>query len=381
MESFPDDGNGSRTEVFLLGAGCSAPGIPVMKDFMRRVRMNRELASGKIRDAYDATIELWQSCIRTSYVYDRWWENIEELFTQAHMKAILNNADPESCPLCNHLRTTIWDVARRPFHSRAYQLFALGIWKRMQAFSDIRSHPRPVVITTNYDLGFENAFVRIPNMRNGMITYPGIKVRSNDGAFGTLQSLSEYDEGTTLLLCKLHGSVNWLNTQYLDEPAVCVMQGSHADGECFEFQKESEVQKLMGGSDTFRPLIVPPSLGKASIDQTIVKNWQCAKRALRCAKYLWIVGYSFAETDTFMIRLLSEGLMENKELEHIFIVNRDGSPEWQGRIESVFARSWWRNGVQRFRSDFEVLAACMANNETNKASLEMLDVSAEVVAW
>ena len=44
-------------------------------------------------------------------------------------------------------------------------------------------------------------------------------------------------------------------------------------------------------------------------------------RAISLAESIWIAGYSFPQTDTFMQRLLHEGLSANPGLEWLSIAN------------------------------------------------------------
>jgi hypothetical protein len=52
--------------------------------------------------------------------------------------------------------------------------------------------------------------------------------------------------------------------------------------------------------------------------------------------YITVIGYSFPETDTFMTRLLAEGLKSNNGLESINIVDSQSPNKWQDRLDRIF---------------------------------------------
>jgi hypothetical protein len=80
-------------------------------------------------------------------------------------------------------------------------------------------------------------------------------------------------------------------------------------------------------------------LGKSAVHPTVAAQWRAAIEILQRARTLDIIGYSFPETDVFMLRLLSEGLKRNEGLEEIMIVNRDElSEDWRTKLQRFFNR-------------------------------------------
>ena len=88
---------------------------------------------------------------------------------------------------------------------------------------------------------------------------------------------------------------------------------------------------------TLTPLIIPPMLGKASTRNIICRQWYSAIDALRLAAQIWIVGYSFPQTDAFMQRLLHEGLSKNRVLDRLVIADIQPESAWEDRLETLFS--------------------------------------------
>ncbi len=89
-------------------------------------------------------------------------------------------------------------------------------------------------------------------------------------------------------------------------------------------------------ANTVRPAIIPPLLGKGLVASSIARQWTAAIFALKRARYLVIIGYSFPSTDTFMTRLLSEGLHANDDLKHVIVVDTGDPSRWKQLLESIF---------------------------------------------
>ena len=78
-------------------------------------------------------------------------------------------------------------------------------------------------------------------------------------------------------------------------------------------------------------------LGKSAVHEVIASQWRAAVKALDRAKKLFIVGYSFPETDVFMTRLLAEGLKHNEGLEEVTIVDiAKLTEDWVAKLHQFF---------------------------------------------
>ncbi len=142
-----DDGH-NGTIVFVLGAGCSQDcGAPVMRDFMRVAANRRFSVAEELKKHYEELFAFRRRCLSISYVFNRWWENLEDLFTQVHLQSLL---DPAADPVRESIQRVIWDVYRRSstrgdesggYASLANYLIRLANWARKF------NGPRPVVVT------------------------------------------------------------------------------------------------------------------------------------------------------------------------------------------------------------------------------------------
>src|SRR5438067_12909206 len=77
-------------------------------------------------------------------------------------------------------------------------------------------------------------------------------------------------------------------------------------------------------------------LGKTSVAPVIALQWSAAIEALARARGVWVIGYSFPTTDTFMNRLLCEGIKANNDLHKFTIVDIQPYEQWRTRIEHLF---------------------------------------------
>ena len=350
------------TTVFLLGAGCSADaGCPVMLKFMEKARQLARAPDCPFREDYERAFNFRNECMRISYILERWWENIEEIYTQAHLRQIIKTEDAES--LVGSLRRVIWDVYRRKFvfnpgMPQGYWIFA-GV---LNSFLDLwlnESRPRPVVITTNYDVRLECAMIgcfigRDSKERRPLkVVYPGLPgdragyfLTPESGLMHRVPGRDYGEEMRAIEIIKLHGSVNWFNDS---KGELWFPVGTEARGNETHLTCQTDE---FAHSMTSEPLIVPPLLGKAEAPPMIVDQWKAAIHAISHARELVIAGYSFPDSDAFMTRLISEGFKEKCTIERIYIVNPDANERWWNRVELLFSRTWWRSNVQRCVSDF-----------------------------
>ena len=214
----PDEEAG--TYVFLLGAGCSLDsGAPVMNGFMRKVREYASDADYPFREDYEALNTFRHDCFRISYVMDRWWENIEDLYTQVHLRTLID--EQEAPRLAESIERVIWDVYRRSCKiedRNGYLHFAWSLHRLARDWYG-RGRPRPVVITTNYDTHLERHLLSVdpPNSKGAelRVVYPG-KFDSVEAGNGVApEGLAAIESSRCPMLAvevvKVHGSVNWFN--------------------------------------------------------------------------------------------------------------------------------------------------------------------------
>jgi hypothetical protein len=91
-----------------------------------------------------------------------------------------------------------------------------------------------------------------------------------------------------------------------------------------------------GHEGQISPAIIPPMLGKTSVAPVIPLQWKATINALARARKVWVIGYSFPTTDTFMNRLLCEGIQDNNDLHKFVIVDIQSYDQWRARVEDLF---------------------------------------------
>lgn len=367
-ESVP---NRSDSVVFILGAGASAAyRMPTMPAFMSYARRR---AYDTYRDRADTEIERFRlerllqfhsKSLSSTWAFNRNWDNIEELYTQADLCRIAEIPNKaEARALCEDIAWAIWDVYRcdrsdgNPF-ARVLDRVA-------------EAKLRPVVITTNYDLVAERSIGVSGCNSLGGFHYPGFSNPSNPGRhfrwIGDDESSAAKEaklavERLLVPVVKIHGSVNWF--QFGDKGVQAFYEfGLHSGGQgkrsfsedvlpFDRFLAETIGMSGLGdvAPDRFSPVIVPPMLGKSSDLDVVTHQWKVAINELSTAREVWVVGYSFPETDAFMSRLLTEGMQSNRDLDFVALVNTTAFESFQPRMKQIFNSTFIDTRVEYYQA-------------------------------
>jgi hypothetical protein len=96
-----------------------------------------------------------------------------------------------------------------------------------------------------------------------------------------------------------------------------------------------------------KDIIIAPTWNKAK-NETIIQEWKMAKRILRDANTIRIVGYSLPDSDTYIKYLLGVAINENSHLENIEAICIDND----GTIESRYATFFSRRNFRFINSPF-----------------------------
>jgi hypothetical protein len=304
-----------------------------------------------------------EECKKCAWAFNRDWDNIEELYTQADLLRLARHPDvKEAEDLCQKIAWAIWDVYRE-FNAKKYP--------PMNAILEgiATDGYRPVVLTTNYDVLCE--FGIRQNNSDWSYYYSGFDPPWSKGAkdhkgkprpIWPLKQdidgpLEPTDMEKAVPIIKLHGSVNWF--RYDDEHnlvASTLMGKEYPDGAiddpAFRIDRFWKVLKAYTEveGEPF-PAIIPPMLGKMSVSPGIAVQWRAAIHFLETAARILIVGYSFPETDAFMTRLLAEGLKRNNGLEEIAIVDIQAEEQWAERLERIFTPTLRQTKLKYQRAD------------------------------
>ncbi len=354
--------------VFLLGAGASAGyDCPVMNGFMERARHNYFTRAYKhpadeLVLCYRSLLDCQGDCLRSSWVFKRNWENIEEIYTQADLFRLANREN--GAEMCKQIAWSIWDVYRNA-----------DVKKENRNFYKISSHLvthglKPIFITTNYDTAIEKQLGEDATSYH----YPGFSYTRRHDMFSQADEEPERPN-ESIPIVKLHGSVNWFqmpetnnawlgvpynskHVSFMDPPRLDELRG--ALGGLYAPTSTGDVKDIT-------PAIIPPMLGKESLSVVIARQWEIAIQALSLARQVWIVGYSFPKTDTFMLRLLDAGLGGNRHLQKVVICDKQIRPDWEERLIDMFAPVFLQHRVEYCPVDAQEMFTMLAH-DTGKSS-------------
>lgn len=148
--------------------------------------------------------------------------------------------------------------------------------------------PRDTVLSFNYDCVFDDALRRTGDGKwSAKYGYAFPKPSRIVGHPNWDPDRPVTSAGDTIYLLKLHGSLNWqLPTDPADEIKL--------------------KQRLHEQRGTPKFTIVPPAWNKSQSEEPIFEDlWKKAERAIRYAKRLAVVGFSFTPTDLHVEALLA----------------------------------------------------------------------------
>ncbi|MEU3648867.1 hypothetical protein AB0E59_36220 [Lentzea sp. NPDC034063] len=109
----------------------------------------------------------------------------------------------------------------------------------------------------------------------------------------------------TFNLMKLHGSRSWMYSGRQTFYGETIYDACRVDG--WSADDERPIKDWLIADKV--PLVVPPTAGKTNFfnNETIRLEWRHAFNSLRDADRIWLVGYSFPETDLLVRFLLQHG--------------------------------------------------------------------------
>lgn len=306
--------------VFILGAGTSRDcGGPLMSDFLdisQELLLSRQVVDKEedFKRVFEAIGGLQR--VHSKAQIDLY--NIESIFTALELGKVIkrfpNLAEDSIESTINALKALIVRTleARIEFRMRNGRLIAPKTYRSfvemIRAIQDRRDNPLSCsVITFNYDIALDYALVCEDLEPNYCLTQQG------QGGFPLL---------------KLHGSVNWASKGIGQEKRILPVDLGPIFREVQPFPEQEEtVSKLMIGSDIRasirdfdvdpQPVIVPPSWNKADYHRDLTEVWSSAASHLSEADYIFVMGYSLPETDSFFRHLYALGSESPKPLKKI----------------------------------------------------------------
>ena len=211
---------------------------------------------------------------------------------------------------------------------------------------------RITAITTNYDLIFEYFL-----WESGInCCYPiyGAASFAAGSRNESFISKSENDEG--VLVCKLHGSVNYFKNLKSNKFGVCHdvalprdkigMSVTPSPKRPAIFALDS-IWALRDRDPDLEPMIIPPTYAKLEQETWLVSTWNKALGALRDATVIFFIGYSMTETDGFIKAMLQAAFTLRKKSDkiHVYIVDPDKNNDVFSKYKRIFE---WINHNDNF---------------------------------
>jgi len=325
--------------VFILGAGASAEaGAPVMADFLDRAReewpQEGMAYQPAFKDVFDAISRL--QSVHSKATMD--FKNIENIFAAFEMARLfgrlgdLKETDVER--LVVSIQTLIVRTLERRVlfenHDLISKLFALKAPRPVDWFGRIVAllHSRGdsvAILTFNYDVALDAA-----------LASQGIKIDYGLSAAGYLPD--------TLPLLKLHGSLNfgsckqcgvvaWSIEDYLKALSLGAFVrpdylGPSHPGK-LRLKIGSEIQHYNHCNDTAgcapQPVIVPPTWSKGTRYNEIRNVWRHAAGELSEAESVYIIGYSWPNSDEFFHHLYALGTVGPELLLNVVVIDKEAS--------------------------------------------------------
>ena len=325
--------------VFILGAGASAhAGVPVMKDFLEVIEdIHRSASKNWIEyPVFDLVVrargEL--AAVQSKARFDI--RNLESVFAAFEMAAIFGElgnleADDVTYLMIAIRRAIVLTIERQmvlevahgdilPPHE--YDYFGAVIRELLE------KGERASIITFNYDVGLDLGLSR----HDLAIDY----CLDNVAPEGALE----------IEVMKLHGSINWTE---------CL--GCHNKIEVYDVREavRSEQQRFAETGIPHRtsvnfssrvgdlkhcenghcdpdPVLVPPTANKVGFHKLLEPVWRRAAQRLREADNIFVLGYSWPNSDQFFRELYALGTVGTHVLRKFWVLNPD--PTVKDRIRS-----------------------------------------------
>ena len=337
--------------VLFLGAGFSkAAGLPVMSEFGTMSKQDFETLqkhavadfnSSKYREAVPMLVQAAKTyyafknqCVISPTCSKEEANNLETVFCVAE---VLNNSGIENITLgkesiavglvLENIKLWLWKIYQqcpllnptRETNEAMYDLLFCDLRK----FSD-----RLVVLTTNYDLIFEYL-----SWKHGMpcvYPYNGFTELSLGG---TEKYIHDYDDNAGIVLCKLHGSVNYFDCPQLKDNEKIYISRTIGDsakiGKSGRFKGNPalfavdaiyKIREQLGHK--LVPSLIPPTYAKLTRKDWLRSIWRRAFQAFENASKIIFVGYSMPATDGFMRALINASFARRHNQPDIFVIDK-----------------------------------------------------------
>ncbi len=320
--------------VYILGAGFSCDaGLPVVRDFLNRMRDNIEWLHNEKREeeakAVERIIQFRLEAAAAAYRAHVNIENIEELFSLASAwkgNELTNQMTTAIAATLDYAKLTtpepsfrilidsppaevpkLWQRIqgdssgtgnqsphRFPYRAPFYQLYSgLLSGKLCLPASDMEN----TIITFNYDTILEDS------LRDMDVPVDYKLPSSEEDKNSQNETASRESSALPLRVLKLHGSVNWGTPRDNNTEQITV------------YKNYSELRE-----EGAKVVLVPPTWRKV-FGGAFTNIWDTALEALSSATRIILIGFSIPPTDMHFKYLLAAGLCSNVSLRQIAIIN------------------------------------------------------------
>ena len=322
--------------VFILGAGASADaGVPLMAGFLDAAQdllESNRVGAAKIDfvAALGAAGELSRTHSKARVAH----HNVESVFTAIEMARTigrfgdytLDQIDDLGRAMRRLITVTVEQSLIVPCSAEGGARPPKDYERLAALVSFLRDFAEPrhsvAVITFNYDLALDITF----QYKTTAVDY----------------ALDDTSSSRSLPLLKLHGSLNWgrcscgrvhawpiakflssyrRSHQLSGGPTMRVTMGSLIS-ECSDEYVEPDGSRHRIQFEAL-PVLVPPTWNKGDYHAELASVWQRAATELSDAENIFVIGYSFPDTDLFFEYLYALGTIGTKRLRRFWVFNPD----------------------------------------------------------
>jgi hypothetical protein len=328
--------------VFILGAGASADcGGPLMSNFLD-IAQDLYL-SGAVTQHNDAYQDVFKARGKLQAVNAKSKldvNNIETLYTAFELGKVIQKVSDLTLDQIGEAVESLKRLIVTTLEMRiVFKVGENGViphpeyGELAEIIKRLRTTVRPVrsvsVITFNYDVALDFALFK-----------------HDLGPDYCLDPAHPTHSSSPIKLMKLHGSLNWAKhgEAIIPLPVTDLLRGatkyalSTGDGgirlfigsllqDFFKEFRKMDVEK--------NPVIVPPTWNKAEHHTALTQVWARAASELAGAQYIFVVGYSLAETDSFFRHLFALGCHGDTVVRKMVVYDPDDSGLLDGRFRSL----------------------------------------------
>lgn len=359
--------------IFILGAGASkAAGAPLMADFITTAEdlLNRNVVEKEKEDfltVLEARQELQNIFSKASFDVS----NIESVFAAFEMAQIIQKFGNYPVEKINSLSNSMKKVIVKTIESSMefrvitkssipiiapspYPSFVNLVEKILQEKQEDVS-----IFTFNYDLALDVAFAN-----------KGIQID-----YGL--------ENQGIPVLKLHGSLNWGECAECNK-IIPVTIDQYFDkfylidkNEKINFFLNLPLEKFNHCNKPLLhiPFIVPPTWNKNTYYDKISPIWIRAALEMSNAENIFVIGYSFPETDKFFHYLYALGTVGKNFLKRFWVYNPDEN------VESKFRKIIGGAAADKSCSDFRKMTFKNAIVDLEENFLDSHSISTKTVSY